>query len=85
MPGVAESAGVKDSGQVVANPGQIFSRFQDASFVFPHLLAGHPLFTLDFLKGFADRLPKMPGFLHWQTGKIDFGDGWDRIPANACP
>lgn len=64
----------------VSNPDNVFGDFQEKSFIFPHRLANDPLFSLDSLIAFAERSQLHTGWVSWQTGKVEFGDGWFSSP-----
>jgi hypothetical protein len=66
---------------VVANANRVFNDFQRKSFSFSHGLAGHPLFESRSLLDLANRIPKYPGFVYWQNGKVDVGGNWSDRPA----
>jgi hypothetical protein len=67
---------------VVENAARVFDGFQRNSFSFPHSLAGHSLFEFRNLQDLAQRIPKYPGFVYWQNGKVDVGGNWSDRPAN---
>lgn len=76
----AHAIGEDANGPIVGNPAtggaRVFDEFQSKSFAFPHALGNDPRFTPSELLKLAERIPRYPGFVFWQNGRVAVGDGW---------
>ncbi|HWY61337.1 MAG TPA: hypothetical protein VNW15_05505 [Rhizomicrobium sp.] len=62
---------------LISDPDDVHGRgFNANSFSFQHSFANHPLFSLDSIRELAGRLPKRPGFVHWQNGPVGVDALW---------
>src|SRR5579864_1523151 len=62
---------------LLADPeGSLQRNYNRRTFMFPHGLAGHPLFELDSLIGLARRMPDHRD-TYWSNGKVAVTHGWD--------